>query len=93
MHRAAPWVWMHYARNGCYHHAPIKLDSLIERWGSAASADKLRRNARCAKCGHKGATLSVPSCGPGCGDAPFPAQGCPMCGREFHSTLDLRAAA
>jgi hypothetical protein len=48
MHRAAPWVWMHYARNGCYHHAP------------------------------KGAPLSVPSCGPGCGDAPFPAQGCPM---------------
>ena len=72
MHRDAPWVWMHCARNDCYHHAPIKLDPLIERWGSGVSSNKLRRSALCTKCGHKGASLTLPSAGAERGWYPFP---------------------
>ena len=71
--RDAPWVWVNCARTGCYHRAPMKLAPLIERWGPGTSSDKLRHSARCAKCGHRGATLTTPSwINSLVGIAPFP---------------------
>ena len=52
------WVWVYCDK--CLHHAPVAFVPLMIRWGSDASSDKLRRCARCAVCGHKGATLQHP---------------------------------
>jgi hypothetical protein len=46
---------------------------LIIRWGPDASSDVLRRNARCTRCGRKGAMLTHPSwISEDVGEQPFP---------------------
>lgn len=55
------WVWVYCASIDCHHSAPMALAPLIIRWGPGASSDKLRRCARCTRCGYRGATLSTPS--------------------------------
>jgi len=58
LQESTSWFWLWCER--CQHSAPIKFAPLIARWGADASSDKLRRGARCTKCGHKGATLQHP---------------------------------
>jgi hypothetical protein len=51
----------------------MALVPLIIHWGANTSSDKLRRCARCTKCGSKGATLQHPGwVGEQIGFAPFP---------------------
>ena len=67
------WLWVNCPR--CLHSTPTALAPLIIRWGPDASSDVLRQRARCAKCGHKGATLQIPSWADSeIGRAPFPAR-------------------
>ncbi len=61
LQREDPWFWVHCAGPNCTHHAPIAFAPLIIRWGFGASSDRLRKCARCSKCGHKGASLLAPS--------------------------------
>jgi hypothetical protein len=35
--------------------------SSVIRWGAGAPSDMLRRNPRCAACGHRGGTIRLPS--------------------------------
>jgi hypothetical protein len=70
--RGMSWVWVNCARHGCWHSAPMALVPLIIRWGFGVSSNELRRCARCTKCGHKGATLTLPSAGPERGWYPWP---------------------
>ena len=72
LQRTAPWLWVYCKKNDCTNSAPMALVPLIIRWGSGVSSDKLRRCAKCTKCGGKGATLSVPTSGPGGQEAMFP---------------------
>lgn len=58
LRRHSPWVWLYCER--CQHRAPMAFTPLIIRWGPGASSDRLRRSARCTKCGGKGATLQHP---------------------------------
>jgi hypothetical protein len=60
--RLADWLWLHCRRTGCHHYRRMKLAPIIDRWGADASSDRLRRQARCTKCGNKGANTMVPSC-------------------------------
>jgi hypothetical protein len=55
------WFWVHCESGNCHHKAPMAIAPLIIRWGPNVSSDKLRRCARCTKCGHKGASLRAPS--------------------------------
>lgn len=59
--RSTPWMYIRCAAQGCYHSVSVRLAPLIERYGADASSDVIRNNARCKKCGHKGATLGHPS--------------------------------
>lgn len=61
LHRQSKWLWLNCARTGCHHTQPVALAAFVIRWGSEASSDMLRRHARCARCGHIGATLQHPS--------------------------------
>ena len=71
MRKSAPWLWVYCARYN--HGTPMTLAQFIIRWGPEASSDLLRKNARCIKCGHKGATLSHPGWGGSqTGFLPFP---------------------
>jgi putative SOS response-associated peptidase YedK len=51
------WLYLYCARPHCPHYAIVPLVPLIIRWGPAASIERLRRAARCTKCGHRGATV------------------------------------
>jgi hypothetical protein len=65
MHKSCPWLWVWCDnRPECRHRAPMTVVPLMIRWGPDASSDKLRRSARCTRCGHKGASLQHPSAGP-----------------------------
>jgi hypothetical protein len=65
------WTWGYC--NGCGHGVPMAWTPLIIRWGPDESSNRLRREARCARCGHRGATLIHPSwMGTIIGMAPFP---------------------
>jgi hypothetical protein len=69
--RNTPWLWLNCP--ACRNYRPIALTPLIIRWRADASSDVLRRSARCARCGHKGALLMRPSwIGSNIGFAPFP---------------------
>jgi hypothetical protein len=77
LHRPPGWLWVHCTRFDpiCQHKAPLAIAPLIIRWGANASSDKLRRCARCTKCGHKGATLQTPSWYSNIvGHQPFPSE-------------------
>jgi hypothetical protein len=52
------WIWINCS--GCQAGTPFALAPLIIRWGSDASSDLIRRNARCSKCGYRGATVQHP---------------------------------
>jgi hypothetical protein len=71
LHRATPWVWLYCEK--CSHSSPFALAAPMIRWGAASSSDKLRQNAWCTACGHKGATIQRPSWGgTDVGFLPFP---------------------
>src|SRR5262249_49008052 len=55
------WLWVICAR--CLRRTPTALAPWIIRWGAEASSDLLRRSARCAECGGKGATIQIPGWG------------------------------
>ena len=55
------WLWLHCDAPGCHHHAPAAIAPFVIRWGFEASSDMLRRSARCSRCGHKGASTTMPS--------------------------------
>jgi hypothetical protein len=72
LQRSHRWTWVYCEK--CLHHAPMALVPLIIRWGADTSSDRLRRCARCTKCGYKGATLQHPGwAGTHIGFQPFPA--------------------
>jgi hypothetical protein len=67
------WWWL--VCGGCMHFQPAAIVPLIIRWGPQEEVDRLRRSAQCGLCGHKGATLSMPSwMGSHVGNAPWPAR-------------------
>ena len=71
LQRATPWVWVYCAK--CPHHSPMACAVAVIRWGAETSSDKLRRCAKCTKCGHKGATIQHPGWGGAhIGFLPFP---------------------
>jgi hypothetical protein len=51
------WFWVYCNNYYCSHRKATKLAPLIEKFGGDTSSDKIRRDSRCTKCGHKGATL------------------------------------
>jgi hypothetical protein len=61
MRQAAPWLWICCRNVACLRRAPMAITPLIIRWGADASSDRLRANARCVKCGKRGADLQHPS--------------------------------
>ena len=66
------WVWLYC--DSCGRGAPAAVAPWIIRLGADASSDQVRRNARCAICRERGATLRLPSWGGlDVGIAPFPA--------------------
>ena len=71
------WLWL-YGTNAsrCLHKAAMPIAPLIIRWGPNTSSNKLRRCARCTKCGTWGAYTYHPSVGsiPGLMYAPFPVE-------------------
>jgi hypothetical protein len=68
----ACWVWLYC--DSCGRGAPAAVAPWIIRLGAGASSDQVRRNARCAICRERGATLRLPSWGGlEVGIAPFPA--------------------
>jgi transposase len=74
LHQAACWGWLGCQNVQCLHTAPTALAPLIMRWGPDASSDRLRRSARCSRCGRRGATLQHPGwAGSEIGMRPFPA--------------------
>lgn len=58
---AGGWVRAYCNRIGCGRSRPIAIAFAVIRWGADASSDVLRRNLRCDRCGHRGATLMHPS--------------------------------
>jgi len=53
---------------------PLPFAPFVIRWGGHVSSDVLRRNLKCSVCGHRGASLSVPSwVDIQVGHEPFPA--------------------
>jgi hypothetical protein len=73
LRRQTCWVWLYC--NACGRGAPTALAPPIIRWGAAASSDRLRRSARCASCGARGASLRLPSwTDTSTGMQPFPAE-------------------
>jgi hypothetical protein len=61
LRKDAVWLWVNCTNADCLHRAPLALTPLIIRWGSDACSDMLHRSVRCARCGRRGATLTMPS--------------------------------
>jgi hypothetical protein len=61
LRRHISWTWLHCNNIRCLHKAPMAYAPLIIRLGAEASSDVIRRNARCIRCGQRGATLQHPS--------------------------------
>jgi putative SOS response-associated peptidase YedK len=57
------WIYVNCARPGCGHFAAVPLTPLIVRWGPDATLERLRRAARCTRCGHLGATTQLNNAG------------------------------
>lgn len=73
MHRIAPWLWVGCRATGCHHDRPVMIVHLMIALGVDASSDAVRARAVCPECGHRGATLQVPShANSHVGLAPFP---------------------
>jgi hypothetical protein len=60
LRRGSCWLWSDCTNAACRHRAPAARAPLIIRWGPDTSSDRLRRSARCTKCGGRGATLMHP---------------------------------
>lgn len=63
LRRECTWIWINCHGRNCSHSRPMALAPLIIRWGPDASSDMIRRNARCERCGGRGATIQGPSWG------------------------------
>jgi len=65
MQRRTPggWLWVYCEAAGCHHRAAMAIAPLVIRWGPHADVDRLRRSARCSRCGGRGAMLQHPSWG------------------------------
>jgi len=67
LHKENCWVWLYCEHRlppdhqPCGHSAPMAIAPLVIRWGPNASTDKLRRCAKCKKCGGQGASIKAPS--------------------------------
>jgi hypothetical protein len=72
LRQQACWTWLYCG--GCQRGAPSAFAPWIILFGVGASSDVIRRNARCAKCGHRGASLILPS-HVNSQNAPFPVHG------------------
>jgi hypothetical protein len=72
LRRCACWVWLYC--DSCGRGAPAAVVPWIIRLGVDTSSDLVRKRARCAQCGGRGASLRLPSWGGlDVGIAPFPA--------------------
>jgi DNA-directed RNA polymerase subunit RPC12/RpoP len=58
LQKSSAWWWVYCDR--CQRRVATALAPYVIRWGDDTSSDKLRRSARCVKCGHKGAMLQHP---------------------------------
>lgn len=63
LRRQCTWVWITCAGDRCGHRRPVALAPYVIRWGGRASSDRLRQAARCERCGHRGASITLPSWG------------------------------
>jgi hypothetical protein len=71
--RQASWVHVYCEARDCHHTAPLRLETVIARYGDRASSDVLRSKTRCTLCGAIGATIRLPSwVDSASGHAPFP---------------------
>ena len=62
LHRQPPrWFWAFCNNRGCSHHRPLPYAPFVIRWGGSVSSDALRRNLKCTACGHRGASIQLPS--------------------------------
>ena len=57
----ACWWWLVCRNPKCGRQVPIAVVPLIIRWGPQEEVERLRLYARCDRCGHRGASLSMPS--------------------------------
>ena len=55
------WAWFYCNNPKCAHRSPLPFAPFAIRWGAGVSGDVLCRNLKCSVCGHRGASLSVPS--------------------------------
>ena len=73
MHTLSPWFWINCGNYHCRHSRPVLIVHLMIALGVHASTDNVRAQSVCETCGHKGATIQVPSYkGSHVGLAPFP---------------------
>jgi hypothetical protein len=65
------WLWLSCAK--CDHTRPVPIVHLMIAVGIDTSSDRVRAQARCRACGHRGARTQVPSfVDSQTGSAPFP---------------------
>src|SRR5690349_19391776 len=55
------WWWLVCLNPECGRFRPVAIVPLIIRWGPLEHPDRLRENAKCEVCGHRGAALSMRS--------------------------------
>jgi hypothetical protein len=55
------WWWLICRNPKCGHMRPIAIVPLIIRWSPQEEVERLRLWARCERCGHRGASLSMRS--------------------------------
>jgi hypothetical protein len=60
LRRGMAWCWVYCEQIECTHKSAIAIAPFIIRWGSDASAAKLRRHLRCSKCGSRKVSLQHP---------------------------------
>jgi hypothetical protein len=76
LHQTAPrWFWAHCSNGACRRRRAMPLAPFVIAFGQDASSDVLRRNLKCAKCGHRGVSLQHPSwLNSQDGEQPFPRE-------------------
>jgi len=67
------WAWFYCDNPACTYRKAIRYATLIERHGPSIGMDAILSRMRCPECGHRGATMRVPSWSKdGTGFTPFP---------------------